>query len=190
MDRLLPAIVEAARDVCTRAGSWRATIRVCAALEGLEQTVEVLHGRRARDDRDRPSRHHATRSTWARSEDRTVSGSAGEPEAAARYARGRVLDCFQLQRRLRADAGAAMPRDHRDRHLGGRGRPNRRERAAQRRRECRRARGGNVFDELRGLERRGERFDTIVLDPPAFAKNKAAVREGASPATRKSTCGH
>jgi len=32
-----------------------------------------------------------------------------------------------------------------------------------------------VFDELRGLGRLGERFDTIVLDPPAFAKNKAAV---------------
>ena len=46
----------------------------------------------------------------------------------------------------------------------------------------------NVFDELRELERRGERFDTIVLDPPAFAKNKAAVREGARPATRRSTC--
>ena len=37
------------------------------------------------------------------------------------------------------------------------------------------ARAGNVFDELRGLDRLGERFDTIVLDPPAFAKNKAAV---------------
>jgi 23S rRNA (cytosine1962-C5)-methyltransferase len=37
------------------------------------------------------------------------------------------------------------------------------------------ARVGNVFDELRGLDRTGERFDTIVLDPPAFAKNKAAV---------------
>jgi len=37
------------------------------------------------------------------------------------------------------------------------------------------ARVGNVFDELRGRDRLGERFDTIVLDPPAFAKNKAAV---------------
>ncbi len=39
------------------------------------------------------------------------------------------------------------------------------------------ARVGNVFDELRGLERLGERFDTIVLDPPAFAKSKAAVEK-------------
>ena len=34
-----------------------------------------------------------------------------------------------------------------------------------------------MFDELRQLERDGERFDTIVLDPPAFAKNKDAVEK-------------
>ena len=39
------------------------------------------------------------------------------------------------------------------------------------------ARVGNVFDELRAMDRVGERFDTIVLDPPAFAKNKAAVAD-------------
>jgi 23S rRNA (cytosine1962-C5)-methyltransferase len=33
----------------------------------------------------------------------------------------------------------------------------------------------NVFDALRELEQAGERFDTIVLDPPAFAKNRASV---------------
>ncbi|HUF26565.1 MAG TPA: class I SAM-dependent rRNA methyltransferase [Gemmatimonadaceae bacterium] len=33
----------------------------------------------------------------------------------------------------------------------------------------------NAFDHLRALERTGERFDTIVLDPPAFAKSRAAV---------------
>jgi 23S rRNA (cytosine1962-C5)-methyltransferase len=37
------------------------------------------------------------------------------------------------------------------------------------------ARETNVFDELRHLEKTGEHFDTIVLDPPAFAKNKASV---------------
>lgn len=33
----------------------------------------------------------------------------------------------------------------------------------------------NAFDELRRLERAGERFDIVVLDPPAFAKSRAAV---------------
>jgi 23S rRNA (cytosine1962-C5)-methyltransferase len=37
------------------------------------------------------------------------------------------------------------------------------------------AREANVFDELRHLERDGARYDTIVLDPPAFAKNKASI---------------
>ena len=37
------------------------------------------------------------------------------------------------------------------------------------------AREANVFDELRRLERAGARYDTIVLDPPAFAKNKASI---------------
>jgi 23S rRNA (cytosine1962-C5)-methyltransferase len=34
-------------------------------------------------------------------------------------------------------------------------------------------REANAFDLLRDMERRGERFDTVVLDPPAFAKAKA-----------------
>ncbi len=36
-------------------------------------------------------------------------------------------------------------------------------------------REANVFDELRDLEKAGARYDTIVLDPPAFAKNKASI---------------
>jgi 23S rRNA (cytosine1962-C5)-methyltransferase len=40
-------------------------------------------------------------------------------------------------------------------------------------------RTGNVFDALREMEFGGERFDTIVLDPPAFAKSRATVKSGA-----------
>jgi 23S rRNA (cytosine1962-C5)-methyltransferase len=36
-------------------------------------------------------------------------------------------------------------------------------------------READVFDALRSMERSRERFDTIVVDPPAFAKSKAAV---------------
>ncbi len=36
-------------------------------------------------------------------------------------------------------------------------------------------REANAFDLLRELERREERFDTVVLDPPAFAKSKQSV---------------
>jgi len=34
----------------------------------------------------------------------------------------------------------------------------------------------NVFDALRDFEARGEKFDTVVLDPPAFVKSRAALK--------------
>jgi len=37
-------------------------------------------------------------------------------------------------------------------------------------------REANVFDALREFEASGERFDVIVLDPPAFAKNRASLK--------------
>jgi len=37
-------------------------------------------------------------------------------------------------------------------------------------------REANVFDALREMEAAGERFDVIVLDPPAFAKNRASLK--------------
>jgi 23S rRNA (cytosine1962-C5)-methyltransferase len=40
-------------------------------------------------------------------------------------------------------------------------------------------REANVFDALRDMEAAGGRFDTIVLDPPAFAKNRASVKAAA-----------
>jgi 23S rRNA (cytosine1962-C5)-methyltransferase len=36
-------------------------------------------------------------------------------------------------------------------------------------------REGDVFEVLRELERGRERFDAVVLDPPAFAKSRASV---------------
>jgi len=36
---------------------------------------------------------------------------------------------------------------------------------------------GDVFERLRELERRKERFGCIILDPPAFVKSRAKVRE-------------
>lgn len=35
--------------------------------------------------------------------------------------------------------------------------------------------GANAFDYLRSLEREGSKFDLVILDPPAFAKSRAAI---------------
>jgi 23S rRNA (cytosine1962-C5)-methyltransferase len=40
-------------------------------------------------------------------------------------------------------------------------------------------REANVFDLLREMEQAGKRFDVINLDPPAFAKNRAAMEAAA-----------
>lgn len=35
---------------------------------------------------------------------------------------------------------------------------------------------GNSFDELRNMEKAGEKFDVVILDPPAFTKSRQAVK--------------
>ena len=100
--------------------------------------------------------------------------------AAAQYARGRLLDAFSYNGGFALALAPTCDEVARRRHLGGR-----RSRGSARTPRATastnvEARAMNVFDELRELERRGERFDTIVLDPPAFAKNKAAVPKALS----------
>ncbi len=97
--------------------------------------------------------------------------------AAMRYARGRGLDCFSFhgsfalhlargcERGAAVDiSGPAIERARRNAELNGITNIEFIE--------------ANVFDLLRDYDDAGERFDTIVLDPPAFAKNRGAV-EGA-----------
>jgi 23S rRNA (cytosine1962-C5)-methyltransferase len=148
-------------------------------LEGLEQNVEVLygevppaieiveHGVRYEVD---PFHGQKTGLFLDQRENR---------QAAARYARGRVLDAFSYNggfalalaphadEVIALDVSAdAVKRIARNAEANGVTNVT--------------AREVNVFDELRHFERSGERFDTIVLDPPAFAKNKASVPKATS----------
>jgi len=174
MDRLLPTIVGVLQELLAPAGILARNDPRVRSLEGLEQSVDVVLGSvpDAVVVREGPiefdvdlRRGQKTGLFLDQRENR---------EAAARYARGRLLDCFSynggfalfLARActeveaidISADAVARIAAN------------------AQRNRVTNvRAREANVFDELRRLDKAGERFDTIVLDPPAFAKNKAAV---------------
>jgi 23S rRNA (cytosine1962-C5)-methyltransferase len=95
-------------------------------------------------------------------------------DAAALYAHGRGLDCFSynggfgLRLASRCDAVESLDisSDAIERITSN---------ATRNGITNLQPREANVFDELRHLEKNGERFDTIVLDPPAFAKNKASV---------------
>lgn len=98
--------------------------------------------------------------------------------AARELARGRGLDCFTfngafalyLAGRCASVTGIDISGDaialaRRNAELNGIGIVEFRE--------------ANVFDALREYEQSGERFDTIVLDPPAFAKNRASIKAAA-----------
>lgn len=94
--------------------------------------------------------------------------------AAARYARGRALDCFTF------NGGFALAMAHACESVTGLDISAEAVAAARRNAELNGAtnvefREANVFDALRELQEAGREFDTIVLDPPAFAKNRASV---------------
>jgi len=145
------------------------------ALEGLERRVDVLAG-------DVPGMVRVQEAGIEYDVDLRRGQKTGlfldqreNRTAAALYARGRLLDCFSynggfalvLGRRCETTIALdvspeAIARVKENAVLNG---------------IVVDARVGNVFDELRAMDRVGERFDTIVLDPPAFAKNKAAVAD-------------
>jgi 23S rRNA (cytosine1962-C5)-methyltransferase len=100
-------------------------------------------------------------------------------DAAARYGRGRALDAFAYHGgfalRLAATCASVAALDSSAPAVA-----QTRANAVRNSLSNVEAREVNVFDELRELEIARERFDTIVLDPPAFARNKAAVPRAAA----------
>lgn len=100
--------------------------------------------------------------------------------AVRRYAAGaRVLDCFCNVGGFALNAAAAGAREVIAVDSSAEAIAAAEENAARNGLSDRiRFRVGNAFDILRQMEAQKERFDLIILDPPAFAKNKAAL-EGA-----------
>jgi 23S rRNA (cytosine1962-C5)-methyltransferase len=98
--------------------------------------------------------------------------------AAQRVAHGRALDCFTFNGgfalHLAKTCDSVLGLDIADDAVA----------AAQRNAGLNEAsnvtfRAANVFDALREMESARERFDTIVLDPPAFTKSRATMKAGA-----------
>ena len=100
-------------------------------------------------------------------------------DVAARYARGRGLDAFTYNGgfalRLAGGCESVVALDSSAPAVAAT--KANAERNGRRNIDVREA---NVFDALREFEISRERFETIVLDPPAFAKNKAALERAAA----------
>lgn len=143
-------------------------------LEGLETGVEVVRG-------EVPDRIHVCEGGVSYAVDVRTGQKTGlfldqreNHAAASRYTRGEALDAFTynggfaLQMAARASSvlaldssAAAVAATSANAQVNNLANVEVRE--------------ANVFDELRELEVSGRRFDTITLDPPAFAKNRASI---------------
>ncbi len=179
MDALTPRIVALLAELVAPKGILARNDPRVRLLEGLEQKVEVLHG-------EVPATIEVTEGRVRYAVDPFHGQKTGlfldqreNRIAAANYASGRLLDTFSynggfaLALAPQCDEVIAIDISE---DAVGRIRTN----AERNGLKNVQARAMNVFDELRELERRGEQFDTIVLDPPAFAKNKASVPKALS----------
>lgn len=167
-------IVAALQSLCRPTGILARNDPSVRTREGLERTVEVLAG--TVPDTVRITEHgvhylaalrtgQKTGAFLDQRENRVLIGS---------LARGRALDCFSyhgsfaLHLARRADHVTAVDVS---------------EVALARASENAALNGltnvepvvADVFEYLRHAKARGERFDTIVVDPPAFAKNRSSV---------------
>ena len=175
MDRLTPMLVPMLVELTGAQGVLARNDPKVRLLEGLEQKVEAVHGAVPESIAVRDGAVTYDVDPWRGQKTGLFLDQRENREAAARYAHGALLDCFSYHGGF---ALALAPRCQTVEALDvsadavGRITAN----AAANGITNVTAREANVFDELRHLERDGARYDTIVLDPPAFAKNKAAIQ--------------
>jgi 23S rRNA (cytosine1962-C5)-methyltransferase len=144
------------------------------ALEGLEQVVSILHGE-VPETVEVNEGDVRLRVDLRRGQKTGLFLDQRENHLAARrYARGRVLDGFtydggfalqvarEAEEVLAVDLSEeALARVTANADLNGLTSVT--------------PKNANVFDLLHGLDDAKERFDTVILDPPAFAKSRKAV---------------
>jgi len=178
-DRLLPVLTTLLVELTGASGIIERNDPRVRQLEGLESRVTVLHG-------EVPARVAVHEGAVEYDVDVHGGQKTGlfldqreNHAAAAGYARGRLLDAFSYHGGfalalaaacssvealdVSADAVATIASN-----------------AVKNRLPHVQAREANAFDELRRLEKAGARYETVVLDPPAFAKNKASVEKALS----------
>jgi 23S rRNA (cytosine1962-C5)-methyltransferase len=174
VDRQLPAQVDKLGAILSPAGMLARHDTKVRELEGLDREVRLLAGHVPPRVSVREGRIEYEVDVWHGQKTGLFLDQRENRAAARPYASGNLLDCFSyhggfaLQLADRCDRVLALDVSE--------------DAVAEIRRHAERngltnieARAVNAFDELRRLERAGDRFDTIVLDPPAFAKRKDAV---------------
>ena len=142
--------------------------------EGLDTNVELLHG--TVPDEVEVDEHGVRylAAPWRGQKTGAFLDQRENRVSAGRVARGRALDCFSyhgsfaLHLARRAEHVVALDASA---HALTRAEENFRRNALSNGEFVE----ANAFDYLKSRERERARFDTIVLDPPAFAKTRAAL---------------
>ena len=174
LERFRTDIVAALREVTAPEGVLARNDVPLRTKEGLPLTSELLHGS---VPRELEVVEHGVRYVAAPWEGQKTGAFLDQRENRAfvgGVARGQALDCFSyhgsfaLHLARRAErvtaldiSPAALARAANNCALNGITNVDLVE--------------ANAFDYLRSREQSGDRFDTIVLDPPAFAKNRSAI---------------
>jgi 23S rRNA (cytosine1962-C5)-methyltransferase len=145
-------------------------------LEGLEQRVGLLHGEVPETVEVEEEGLVLRADLWRGQKTGLFLDQRENHRMVETYARGRVLDAFTYQggfalhaARVASEVLAADASADALAHVAANAARNGLTNVV--------TREANAFDLLRELEHAGEGFDTVILDPPAFAKSKAAVEK-------------
>ena len=169
-------ILSAIRTVCSPEGILLRNDAPVRRHEGLPETIELVHGSVPEEIEVREGAVRYFAAPWTGQKTGAFLDQRPNRFRAAHRAveGGRALDCFtyhgsfalHLARRSREvvaldTSSDALARGARNAELNGLGNI--------------RWEAGDAFEVLRALVRAKTKFDTIVVDPPAFAKSKSAL---------------
>lgn len=177
MERLKPTVVEILREQFTPRAIIERNDAAVRALEGLPEQIGVLAGE---DVNEVVVEEDGLKFCFDLKGGQKTGGFLDQREnraAAKKYARGRLLDCFtytgafavtlarQCESVLAVEVSAeALQLARRNQELNAISNIEWQE--------------ANCFDFLKAADQEGRRFDTVILDPPAFARQKSS-RESA-----------
>ena len=174
LEHFRPEIVDALASLTGARGILARNDVAVRSKEGLPRETVLLHGDVPREIEVNEDGVRYLAAPWDGQKTGAFLDQRENRALVGAVARGRALDCFSyhgsfaLHLARRADRVIAL--DSSSAALA-----RARENAARNDIDTIDFVEANAFDRLREFERDGERFDTIVLDPPAFAKTRAAL---------------
>jgi len=177
MEQILPLMTELLLDFFQPQGIVARNDSGVRALEGLPLEKRWIHGSGSGRVEVMEGERRYTVDVWEGQKTGAYLDQRENRQWARSYARGRVLDAFSYEGgftlHMASEAEEVLAIEDSDaavQHL--------KEHLTLNRITNVRVERGNAFDRLRSLDRSGEKFDLIILDPPAFAKSKGQIRDG------------